>query len=83
MAKWVEFGENVREVGVVFVFDVDLQSENARRCCMYKKQRTFLNSYKSVELLYSHIPLDFGGSKGSLGCQYSRKPVWSAETTVS
>lgn len=45
--------------------------------------RTFLNSYRSVELLNSHMPFTFGSSNGSCGRQYSTKPDWSAETTVS
>lgn len=45
---------------------------------------TFLNSYKSVALLNSHMPLiPVGSSQGSVGCQYSRKPPSSAEMTVS
>lgn len=43
----------------------------------------FLNSYKSVEDLNDHIPGIVGGSNGSMGCQYSRKPETSAEMTVS
>lgn len=45
---------------------------------------TFLNSYKSVSLLYFHrLGTFFGSPKGSVGCQYSMNPPSSAEITVS
>src|SRR5258708_6263485 len=45
--------------------------------------RDFLNSYRSVEDLKDQNPGVVGGSHGSCGCQYSRKPEVSAERTVS
>ena len=45
---------------------------------------TFLKSYKSVSVLYDHNrETFFGGSKGSVGDQYSTKPCSSVEITVS
>jgi hypothetical protein len=45
---------------------------------------TFLNSYRSVSLLYFQSFGTFlGNEKGSVGCQYSTKPPSSAEITVS
>jgi hypothetical protein len=45
--------------------------------------RDFLNSYRSVDDLKDQNPGAVGGSQGSCGCQYSRKPEVSAERTVS
>ena len=45
--------------------------------------RDFLYSYKSVDDLKDQNPGAVGGSQGSCGCQYSRKPEVSAERTVS
>ncbi len=45
--------------------------------------RDFLNSYRSVDDLNDQNPGALGGSQGSCGCQYSRKPEVSAERTVS
>lgn len=45
--------------------------------------RDFLNSYRSVDDLKDQNPGALGGSQGSCGRQYSRKPEVSAERTVS
>ena len=45
--------------------------------------RDFLNSYRSVDDLKDQNPSAVGGSQGSCGRQYSRKPEVSAERTVS
>lgn len=45
--------------------------------------RDFLNSYRSVDDLKDQNPGPVGGSQGSYGRQYSRKPEVSAERTVS
>lgn len=76
----LESGERVMHVGIDFALRALVRTQ------FFSSQRrhTFLNSYKSVELLNDHMPgTFFGNSKGSMGCQNSINPFSSAEITVS
>lgn len=80
MTKEDESGERVMHVGVERLCWKCLICYKDRRVI----GRTFLNSYRSVSLLYCHSFLRFlGRAKGSVGCQYSTNPPSSADITVS
>ena len=81
MTKEFESGEQVMQVGIDFDYIV-VSDRSAQK--MRTKMNTFLNSYKSVVLLYDQRPgTFFGKSNGSMGCQYSMNPPSSADNTVS
>lgn len=78
----LESGERVMHVGIDFALKGWLS--NIFHFFSIECRHTFLNSYKSVELLNDHMPgIFFGNSKGSVGCQNSTNPFSSAEITVS
>ena len=79
VTKEEESGESVIHVGVDFVYSNNYNLSHSKKMLV-----TFLNSYRSVSLLYFQSFETFlGNEKGSTGCQYSTKPPSSAEITVS
>lgn len=69
----MELGEKESETGGALVYGTR-NDEFVGPRWKVTQGRTFLNSYRSVELLNSHMPFTLGSSNGSLGRQYSIMP---------